>query len=171
MPASSGRCVSAPRTGSAAAVDRSVCAVGRPLSLSCRGDAEDEHGDGEGGQRCGDAFRVMDAEVADDGAGEVGDKACGGRDVERCEPEADQDADSSPTIPTRHGPRPSHTCPTAGSRTTARCSRELAAALRARFAGMPVTDLYFWADYPGLPDEAVDQNIAATVTQVVPLLV
>jgi len=42
--------------------------------------------------------------------------------------------------------------------------------LRQRIAGLPVTDLFCWADYPGLPDEAIDQHIHLAVTQLAPLL-
>ena len=42
--------------------------------------------------------------------------------------------------------------------------------LRRRIAGLPVTDLFFWADYPGLPDEVVDRHIQLAVTELAPLL-
>jgi hypothetical protein len=39
-----------------------------------------------------------------------------------------------------------------------------------RTADLPVTDLYFWADYPGLSDEAIDRHLHAAITELAPLL-
>jgi alkanesulfonate monooxygenase SsuD/methylene tetrahydromethanopterin reductase-like flavin-dependent oxidoreductase (luciferase family) len=47
---------------------------------------------------------------------------------------------------------------------------QLAAAIRARVAGLPVTDLYVWSDYPGISDELIDQHIQRTFTELAPLL-
>lgn len=47
---------------------------------------------------------------------------------------------------------------------------EVAAAIRARLAGLPVTDLMFWADFPGLSDELVDRHIELSLTRLAPLL-
>ena len=48
---------------------------------------------------------------------------------------------------------------------------EVATELRARCAGLPVTDVYCWADFPGLTDEHVDRHIEALVTELAPRLV
>jgi alkanesulfonate monooxygenase SsuD/methylene tetrahydromethanopterin reductase-like flavin-dependent oxidoreductase (luciferase family) len=47
---------------------------------------------------------------------------------------------------------------------------QIADAIRARVGNLPVTDVYTWSDYPGLPDDLVDQHIEAVLTQVAPLL-
>jgi hypothetical protein len=47
---------------------------------------------------------------------------------------------------------------------------DVAAALRERLSGLPVTDLMFWADYPGLADELVDRHIELSLTRLAPLL-
>jgi hypothetical protein len=39
---------------------------------------------------------------------------------------------------------------------------EIAAAVRERTQGLPVTDVYTWSDYPGMPDELVDQHLQVT---------
>jgi alkanesulfonate monooxygenase SsuD/methylene tetrahydromethanopterin reductase-like flavin-dependent oxidoreductase (luciferase family) len=46
----------------------------------------------------------------------------------------------------------------------------IATTIREAIKGLPVTDLYTWSDYPGLPDELVDQHLELTFTQVAPLL-
>ena len=47
---------------------------------------------------------------------------------------------------------------------------EVAAAIRDRLAGLPVTDLMFWADFPGLADDLVDRHIELSLTRLAPLL-
>ena len=47
---------------------------------------------------------------------------------------------------------------------------EVAASIRARVAGLPVTDLFFWADFPGLADEVVDRHIELSLTELAPRL-
>jgi hypothetical protein len=47
---------------------------------------------------------------------------------------------------------------------------DVADAIRQRTRGLPVTDLYFWSDYPGLTDEQIDRHIESVVTELVPLL-
>lgn len=47
---------------------------------------------------------------------------------------------------------------------------EIAAAIRERMSGLPVTDVYCWSDYPGMPDELVDEHIELTFRYVAPLL-
>jgi alkanesulfonate monooxygenase SsuD/methylene tetrahydromethanopterin reductase-like flavin-dependent oxidoreductase (luciferase family) len=47
---------------------------------------------------------------------------------------------------------------------------QLAAQLRERTAGLPVTDLYVWADHTGLSEAAVDRHIELLVTRLYPLL-
>jgi len=42
--------------------------------------------------------------------------------------------------------------------------------LRRRIAGLPITDLFFWADYPGISDEMIDRHIRLAVTELGPLL-
>jgi alkanesulfonate monooxygenase SsuD/methylene tetrahydromethanopterin reductase-like flavin-dependent oxidoreductase (luciferase family) len=49
---------------------------------------------------------------------------------------------------------------------------EIAAVVRERFSGLPVpvTDLYTWSDYPGIPDALVDRHLDLTFGKVAPLL-
>jgi alkanesulfonate monooxygenase SsuD/methylene tetrahydromethanopterin reductase-like flavin-dependent oxidoreductase (luciferase family) len=47
---------------------------------------------------------------------------------------------------------------------------QIAAIIKERTAGLPVTDMYGWSDYPGMPDELVDRHIELTFTQLAPLL-
>jgi len=47
---------------------------------------------------------------------------------------------------------------------------QIAAFIREATAGLPVTDMYGWSDYPGMPDELVDRHIELTFTRVAPLL-
>jgi alkanesulfonate monooxygenase SsuD/methylene tetrahydromethanopterin reductase-like flavin-dependent oxidoreductase (luciferase family) len=47
---------------------------------------------------------------------------------------------------------------------------DIAKAIHRRTADLPVTDLFFWADYPGLSDEAIDRHIRLAVTELAPLL-
>ncbi|ADP80843.1 LLM class flavin-dependent oxidoreductase [Pseudofrankia inefficax] len=47
---------------------------------------------------------------------------------------------------------------------------QVAAAIRARVAGLPVTDVFFWADFPGLPDELIDRHIELSLTELAPRL-
>jgi hypothetical protein len=46
----------------------------------------------------------------------------------------------------------------------------IATTIREGIKGLPVTDLYTWSDYPGLPDELVDRHLELTFTEVAPLL-
>jgi hypothetical protein len=48
--------------------------------------------------------------------------------------------------------------------------QEVAAAIKERLAGLPVTDLMFWADFPGLADDLVDRHIELSLTRLAPLL-
>jgi alkanesulfonate monooxygenase SsuD/methylene tetrahydromethanopterin reductase-like flavin-dependent oxidoreductase (luciferase family) len=47
---------------------------------------------------------------------------------------------------------------------------EVAATIRERVAGLPVTDIYTWSDYPGIPDELIDRHLALTFTELAPRL-
>ncbi len=47
---------------------------------------------------------------------------------------------------------------------------DVAQAIRRRTAGLPVSDVYFWGDYPGLSDAAIDRHIHLAVTELAPLL-
>jgi hypothetical protein len=47
---------------------------------------------------------------------------------------------------------------------------QVAATVRSRVGGLPVTDLYAWSDYPGMPDHLVDRHIELTFKQLAPLL-
>jgi alkanesulfonate monooxygenase SsuD/methylene tetrahydromethanopterin reductase-like flavin-dependent oxidoreductase (luciferase family) len=47
---------------------------------------------------------------------------------------------------------------------------EVAEGIRKRTAGLPVTDVFGWSDYPGLPDDVVDGQIERTFTELAPLL-
>jgi hypothetical protein len=47
---------------------------------------------------------------------------------------------------------------------------EVAEGIRKRTDGLPVTDLFGWCDFPGLPDAAVDRHIELTFTQLATLL-
>ncbi|HUZ09270.1 MAG TPA: hypothetical protein VMU76_03795 [Acidimicrobiales bacterium] len=47
---------------------------------------------------------------------------------------------------------------------------EVATVIAERTAGLPVTDLYCWSDYPGMPDALVDRHIELTFTRLAPLL-
>ncbi len=49
-------------------------------------------------------------------------------------------------------------------------AEDVAATIRERTRGLPVTDVYCWADYPGMPDELVDRHIELMFTEVAPLL-
>ncbi|HKE75888.1 MAG TPA: LLM class flavin-dependent oxidoreductase [Acidimicrobiales bacterium] len=47
---------------------------------------------------------------------------------------------------------------------------EIAAAIRSRIDGLPVTDVYCWSDFPGMPDDLVDQHLELMFTKVAPLV-
>jgi len=47
---------------------------------------------------------------------------------------------------------------------------QVADAIRSKTAGLPVTDIYTWADYSGLSDEAIDRHVQLLVTELAPLL-
>lgn len=47
---------------------------------------------------------------------------------------------------------------------------DVAAALRERLSGLPVTDLMFWGDFPGLADDLIDRHIELSITRLAPLL-
>jgi alkanesulfonate monooxygenase SsuD/methylene tetrahydromethanopterin reductase-like flavin-dependent oxidoreductase (luciferase family) len=49
-------------------------------------------------------------------------------------------------------------------------AEDVAARIRERVHGLPVTDLYFWSDFPGISDDQIDQHIESVVTDLVPLL-
>jgi alkanesulfonate monooxygenase SsuD/methylene tetrahydromethanopterin reductase-like flavin-dependent oxidoreductase (luciferase family) len=49
-------------------------------------------------------------------------------------------------------------------------AEQVATSIRGRVGDLPVTDLYAWSDYPGLPDDAVDQHIRLTFEELAPLL-
>ena len=46
----------------------------------------------------------------------------------------------------------------------------VAEGIRQRSAGLPVTDLFCWSDFPGLSDATVDRQLELTFTQLAPLL-
>jgi alkanesulfonate monooxygenase SsuD/methylene tetrahydromethanopterin reductase-like flavin-dependent oxidoreductase (luciferase family) len=46
----------------------------------------------------------------------------------------------------------------------------IAGVIRERTEGLPVTDVYCWSDYPGLPDELTDRHLELTFSKVAPLL-
>ena len=47
---------------------------------------------------------------------------------------------------------------------------QIAATIRDRIAGLPVTDLWGWSDVPGMPDDLVDRHLELTFTRLAPLL-
>ena len=47
---------------------------------------------------------------------------------------------------------------------------QIAAAVRERIEGLPVTDIYTWSDYPGIADELIDQHLQLTFSELAPLL-
>ncbi len=47
---------------------------------------------------------------------------------------------------------------------------EIASVIRERTAGLPVTDLYSWSDYPGISDALIDRHLELTFTRLAPLL-
>jgi len=47
---------------------------------------------------------------------------------------------------------------------------QIASYIKETTAGIPVTDIYGWSDYPGMPDELVDRHIELTFTKLAPLL-
>jgi alkanesulfonate monooxygenase SsuD/methylene tetrahydromethanopterin reductase-like flavin-dependent oxidoreductase (luciferase family) len=47
---------------------------------------------------------------------------------------------------------------------------QVAETIRQRTAGMPVTNIYCWSDYPGLADDTIDRHIELTFTKLAPLL-
>ncbi len=49
-------------------------------------------------------------------------------------------------------------------------AEHVASVIRKRVRGLPVTDIYSWSDYPGMPDDLVDRHIELTFTQLAPLL-
>jgi alkanesulfonate monooxygenase SsuD/methylene tetrahydromethanopterin reductase-like flavin-dependent oxidoreductase (luciferase family) len=49
-------------------------------------------------------------------------------------------------------------------------AEQVAAAITERVAGLPVTDMYTWSDYPGIPDDLVDRHLELTFTQLAPRL-
>ncbi|MEX1008715.1 MAG: LLM class flavin-dependent oxidoreductase [Acidimicrobiia bacterium] len=46
----------------------------------------------------------------------------------------------------------------------------IAGVIRDRIGNLPVTDVYGWSDFPGMPDELVDRHIELTFTALKPLL-
>jgi alkanesulfonate monooxygenase SsuD/methylene tetrahydromethanopterin reductase-like flavin-dependent oxidoreductase (luciferase family) len=49
-------------------------------------------------------------------------------------------------------------------------AEEVAAVITKRVAGLPVTDMYTWSDYPGIADDLVDRHLELTFTQLAPRL-
>lgn len=49
-------------------------------------------------------------------------------------------------------------------------AEQVAAKVMELTAGLPVSDLYTWSDYPGIPDELIDRHLELTFTQLAPLL-
>ncbi len=49
-------------------------------------------------------------------------------------------------------------------------AEHVAAVITERVTGLPVTDLYTWSDYPGIPDDLVDRHLELTFTKLAPLL-
>jgi alkanesulfonate monooxygenase SsuD/methylene tetrahydromethanopterin reductase-like flavin-dependent oxidoreductase (luciferase family) len=47
---------------------------------------------------------------------------------------------------------------------------EIAALIRERTDGLPVTDVHSWSDYPGIPDELIDRHLQLTFSELAPLL-
>jgi hypothetical protein len=47
---------------------------------------------------------------------------------------------------------------------------KIASVIKARTAGLPVTSVYSWSDYPGLSDDMIDRNLELTFTKLAPLL-
>lgn len=47
---------------------------------------------------------------------------------------------------------------------------EVVAEIRRRTDGLPVTDMYCWSDYPGMPDELIDRHLELMFTEVAPRL-
>lgn len=47
---------------------------------------------------------------------------------------------------------------------------QIAAEIRSRTEGLPVTDVYGWSDFPGIPDELIDRHLELTFREVAPLL-
>jgi hypothetical protein len=57
-----------------------------------------------------------------------------------------------------------------GGRVEIGTAEQIATAVRTRTAGLPVTDMRGWSDYPGLPDALVDRHLELTFTKLAPLL-
>jgi alkanesulfonate monooxygenase SsuD/methylene tetrahydromethanopterin reductase-like flavin-dependent oxidoreductase (luciferase family) len=49
-------------------------------------------------------------------------------------------------------------------------SEQVASEIRRRVADLPVTDIYSWSDFPGIPEEMIDRHIELTFNEVAPLL-
>lgn len=49
-------------------------------------------------------------------------------------------------------------------------AEEVAAAIRKRIEGLPVSDVYLRADFPGIPDDLVDEHLRRSFTELAPLL-
>ena len=49
-------------------------------------------------------------------------------------------------------------------------AEEIAAVIQKNVEGLPVTDIYSWSDYPGIPDELIDEHLELTFTKVAPLI-
>jgi alkanesulfonate monooxygenase SsuD/methylene tetrahydromethanopterin reductase-like flavin-dependent oxidoreductase (luciferase family) len=47
---------------------------------------------------------------------------------------------------------------------------EVASVIRERTAGLPVTDIFSWSDYPGISDELIDRHLELTFTELAPRL-
>jgi hypothetical protein len=49
-------------------------------------------------------------------------------------------------------------------------AEQIAAIIKDRAAGLPVSELWGWSDFPGMPDELVDRHLELTFTDLAPLL-
>jgi alkanesulfonate monooxygenase SsuD/methylene tetrahydromethanopterin reductase-like flavin-dependent oxidoreductase (luciferase family) len=47
---------------------------------------------------------------------------------------------------------------------------QVAAVIKERIDGLPVSDMYSWSDYPGISDNLIDRHLELTFTQLAPLL-
>ena len=47
---------------------------------------------------------------------------------------------------------------------------DIAQVIRTRCAGLPVTDIAFWADYPGMPDDLIDRHLELAFGELAPRL-
>jgi hypothetical protein len=57
-----------------------------------------------------------------------------------------------------------------GGRVVVGTADHVAHVLGEQLAGLPVTDVYGWSDYPGMPDALIDRHIELTFTELAPRL-